>query len=591
MSAALECRGPDDKGSWSSEQALLTHRSLAILDPGNARQPMTSGQQDQHPTVLLHSGEIYNFRELRDELEAHGHRFATNSDTEVVLKAYAEWGEDAISRFVGMFAIAIWDQAAARLILARDQLGVKPLYWSVVGETLIFASEAKGILESGIVKPRMTSAGLRELISMTKNPAQPIWADVMEVEPGTYIVHDRRGTRAVRYWRLSTEPLEGNVSESVTRTRQLIDRIVADQCTADVPLGALLSGGIDSSVLSILGARELRKRGQTLSTYSLNFSGHEEGFVETELRPDPDPPYARAVAGAAGADHHELSIGMSELADLSCREKVVRAYDLPYTHGDMDASLLRLFSAASGHVKVLLCGESADELFGGYHQFFSPRVRHSEEFPWLADAHLPQYAVSTLAPTIYTADVLRELRLDEYIRDQYSTAAAEVEPSEADDAVERTTRRISYLYLTRFLRLLLDRQDRISMSVGVEVRVPYCDPRLVTSIYNTPWSHKTHDGREKALLRSAFSTDLPSTVLHRKKSPYPSPQDATYMARLQDQCRALLSSPAHRVFDLIRRDAVQAATDANPTGNTFDRYVLERVLDFYVWLEMYRPSL
>ena len=274
------------------------------------------------------------------------------------------------------------------------------------------------------------------------------------------------------------------------------------------------------------------------------------------------------------------------------RERVIRANDVPLGHGDMDASLFLLFRSIRRHSTVALSGESADEVFGGYQQFFSPDVRRAATFPWLAQPHLPQYAaIDRRNPQVFTRQFARMLDLRAYVRSRYDEAVAGIERLDGESDLEWTMRRISHLYLTRFVRILLDRQDRLAMVVGLEVRVPYCDDRLVSYVYNAPWALKTFDGREKSLLRAATADILPGSVVSRVKSPYPSTQDSAYAKALQEQVRDLLAAPAHPVFDLVSRQELARAADAPASTAMYGRFALERALDLAAWLDMYKPVL
>jgi asparagine synthase (glutamine-hydrolysing) len=267
---------------------------------------------------------------------------------------------------------------------------------------------------------------------------------------------------------------------------------------------------------------------------------------------------------------------------------VIEARDLPVGMGDMDASLYLLCRAIRQHSTVALSGESADEIFGGYRQFHDPRVQQARDWPWIAFTEW-RFDVSH---TILSPDVAAKLDVPAYRREGYERAVAEVDHLPSEDDLERRMRVSSYLHLTRFLRQLLDRKDRMSMAVGLEVRVPFCDHRLVEYVYNTPWALKTYDGREKSLLRGAARDLLPESVVSRVKSPYPSTQDWHYALDLQMQGRQLLGDPANRVFELVDDGWLLAATRADPrTLSAADRQGLEWVLNLATWLDLYSPRL
>jgi asparagine synthase (glutamine-hydrolysing) len=294
------------------------------------------------------------------------------------------------------------------------------------------------------------------------------------------------------------------------------------------------------------------------------------------------------VAASAKTDHQDIVLDSDQLADPDVRAKVIRARDLPAGMGDMDASLYLLFKAIRGHSTVALSGESADEVFGGYQQFFDPRAQRAATFPWLV-RFAEQWGEDD---SVLVPDLSRALDLPRYVQNAYDASVAKVERLDGESDFEWRMRKICYTHLTHFVRILLDRKDRASMAVGLEVRVPFCDHRLVEYVYNTPWALKTYDGREKSLLRGATRDVLPRSVAERVKSPYPSTQDPGYAVKLQQNAREYLASPDHPVFELVSREWLAAAVDIDtPQITQKSRRGLERALDLALWLDMYKPTL
>jgi asparagine synthase (glutamine-hydrolysing) len=581
MTETMACRGPDDRGTFTAEHAALGHRRLAVIDLPGGRQPMRV-ETPEGPVAMVYSGEAYNFTELRDELVGRGHRFVTSSDTEVVLHAYLEWDLALADRLNGMYAFAIWDGRRDRLVMVRDRMGIKPFYYYETADGVLFGSEPKAILANPGVEPTVTLDGIRELFAFVKTPGHAVWDGMREVEPGTIVTVDRTGTHTKRYWSLRTREHTDDRDTTVARVRELLDDIVRRQLVADVPRCVLLSGGLDSSALTAIAAQQLDER---VRSFAVDFVGQTENFVPDEMRSTPDTPYVHDVAELAGTDHQDIVLSSEQLADPQVRGQVIRARDLPNGLGDMDASLLLLFKAIRGHSTVALSGESADEVFGGYRQFFDPEARRAATFPWLA---LIARQHGTRGEILNPA-VLENLRLEEYIGDAYRTSLSAVDALPGESALESRMREICYLHLTHFVRILLDRKDRASMAVGLEVRVPFCDHRLVEYVYNTPWSLKSFDGREKSLLRAATADVLPRSVVERVKSPYPSTQDPEYARRLQHNVREYLSTD-HQVFDIVDRNWVREVARAERIDQPA-RFGLERTLDFALWLDMYKPVL
>lgn len=583
MTETMACRGPDARGTWLREHAALGHRRLAIVDLPGGLQPMVAAQA---PVGLTYSGEAYNFTELRKELESLGHRFATDSDTEVVLHGYLEWGIGVADRLNGMAAFAIWDERTRQLHMIRDRMGIKPLYYYPTPDGVLFGSEPKAILENPLARRTVGMDGLRELFAFVKTPGAAVWEGMREVEPGTVVTVDHGGIRTHRYWALTSRAHTDDLDTTVSTVRGLLDDIVTRQLVADVPRCMLLSGGLDSSALTALASQQLAATGDTVRSFAVDFVGQTENFVADELRGTPDAPFVHDVAAKSRTDHEDIVLDPTQLADPAVRQAVVRARDLPAGLGDMDGSLYLLFKAIRQHSTVALSGESADEVFGGYKQFFDPIARTADTFPWLANTAMG--GPHAHAEKVLRADLRADMDIEGFQRGSFATASSEIDYLAGESELERTMRRMSYVHLTRFVRILLDRKDRASMAVGLEVRVPFCDHRLVEYVYNAPWAMKNFDGREKSLLRAAARDVLPQSVIDRVKSPYPSTQDLGYVRRLQELAGDVVAAPNHPVFDLVDRDWLAGQVAAQPAEVV--RPGVERALDLHTWYDLYQPT-
>ena len=594
MTATMACRGPDAEGTYVDTHAALGHRRLAVIDLPGGRQPMTVAE-DGHPAaaVLIYSGETYNFRELRERLARAGHGFATSSDTEVVLRAHREWGRfdprDAVRELNGMFAYALWDAASEELVLARDRLGIKPLYYYPTEHGVLFGSEPKAVLANGQARRVLDADGLRRALGFVADPHHAVFRGLREVPPGHVVRVSRAGIREQRYWALADTGHTDDLPTTVRHVRELLEDTAQRQLIADVPLCTLLSGGLDSSALTALAARHTTDR---VRSFAVDFVGYSENFTADEVRGTPDAPYVHEVAEHVGTEHTDITLSTEELMDAEVRSAALHARDLPSGMGDMDTSLYLLFRSIREHSTVALSGESADEVFGGYRDFHDADTVAADTFSWLAGRMLN---TDPTDPGLWDADLVKQLDLPGYLEGQYRTALGEVPeltgPSAADPS-ERRMRQICYLYLTRFLPLLLDRKDRMSMAVGLEVRVPYCDHRLVEYVFGTPWTHKTFDGREKSLLRAATADLLPTSVTQRVKSPYPSTQDAAYERMLRRQVAALLEADGP-MSPLLDKEAARDRFAAPPSAHSGmgTRMQLEQVLALDAWLTDYHVTL
>jgi asparagine synthase (glutamine-hydrolysing) len=585
MTAAMSLRGPDAEGVWLSGHAGLGHRRLAVIDLETGAQPMTVEHDGATIAAITYSGEVYNYRELRDTLRGLGHDFRTTSDTEVVLHAYLEWGAAFVDRLNGMYAFGLWDPREQALLLVRDRMGIKPLYYRRMPDGVVFASELKGLLAHPLVPAVVDSDGLRELLAMVKTPGHGIYQDIHEVRPGEIVRVGQDGLRGRRYWSLTARPHTDDRETTVRTVRSLLDDIVRRQLIADVPLCVLLSGGLDSSAITALAARAAGN----VRSFAVDFPGQAENFRQDEMRDTPDAPFVHDVARHSGTDHHDIVLESAELMDPLHRIGVLAASDQPSPLGDMYTSLYLLFRAIRERSTVALSGESADEVFGGYHWFHDPATVATDAFPWLT------VIGSSTEPDagLFAPDIRAKLDLPGYRDAAYRQALTEVDHQPGESPAEHRMREMSYLHLTRFVQILLDRKDRMSMAHGLEVRVPFCDHRLVEYVYNTPWSLKTFDGREKSLLRAATADVLPESVVRRRKSPYPSTQDPAYETMLRDRMRDMLSDANAPLRPLLDDGRARALLQGGFEGSSFGaaRWGMELALSLNDWLTRYPVSL
>jgi asparagine synthase (glutamine-hydrolysing) len=586
MTETMARRGPDAGGVWIDRHVGLGHRRLAIIDLAGGAQPMQAEEEGRICASLIYTGEVYNFVELRDELRELGHRFKTRSDTEVVLRGYLQWGDKVVERLNGMFAFAIWDVRTEELLLLRDRMGVKPLFYYPTADGVLFGSEPKAILAHPTVQPRVNKDGFREILVLAKNPESTIFAGMHEVRPGQVVRVNRNGLTKRRYWMLTAREHEDDLPRTIGTVTELLEDTVRRQIVADVPLCSLLSGGLDSSAVTAMAHRAIgAQQGERIRSFSVDFADHGAAFVAGEFHKSSDTPFVRDFVAHVGCDHTEVVLDSRELADRDLNRAVMQASDFPLSvSGDMFSSLYRLFQAVRAESTVALSGESADEVFGGYPWFHDPKAVDAATFPWLATTG------STFDGTqVLDADLLERLNLPEFQADSYAQAIAETPVQKGEDAVERRMREISYLHLTRFVQFLLDRKDRMSMAVGLEVRVPFCDHRLVDYVFNIPWHLKTFDGREKSILRAATSTLLPNSILERQKNPYPSTQDPAYEKALRAEVAEVLENRSHPATSLLNRKVIQdlLARPLATTSSLPERAGLERARSISAWVKDY----
>ena len=591
MRERLACRGPDAAGDWVSGHAALVHRRLVVIDPVGGAQPMVARRPEGLATALVYNGELYNTDPLRSELRQLGHVFATRSDTEVVLHSYLEWREACPSRLEGIFAFAVWDEARQRLFLARDRLGVKPLFYAVRGNGILFASELKSLLAHPLVPPEVDREGLAEVFALgpARTPGHGVFRGVDELRAGCRLTFAPEGMRGHGpYWRLQSEPHTDGVSETADRVRDLLSSAIRRQLVSDMPLATLLSGGLDSSAVTAIAADALRAEGRgRLRTYSVEFAGTEQDFAPTAYYADPDGPWVRRVSAAWDTDHRSVVLDTQQ--QVEALERAVLARDLPGL-ADVDASLYLFCREVRRETTVALSGEAADEIFGGYPWCHWEEAVAADTFPW---ARATEQRAAVLSP-----EVRGWIRPQEYIADRYRQALAEVPVLGGEDPHEARLREIIYLNITRFLPTLLDRKDRMSMAVGLEVRVPFCDHRLVEYVWNIPWRLKTWRGQAKGILRLALEGVLSPDVLGRRKVPYPRTFNPTYLAATRRWLSTILDTPDSPLRSLVDLDGLRRllASPEPPAVQWFGQTMSGAQFYAYLcqldtWLRVYRVRL
>ncbi len=552
MGNVLSHRGPDAGGEYLCSSAALAHRRLIVIDPVGGIQPMVR-QQDGNHYVLVYNGELYNTQEIRAALQAKGHTFDTVSDTEVLLRAYMEYGGDCVNHLNGIFAFAVWDEKENRCFLARDRFGVKPLFYTTIDGALVFGSEIKALFEYPGIKPVVDESGLCEIFALgpARTPGCGVYRGISEIKPGHAAYFDQTGLRAYPYWQLTARPHTDSYEQTVQTVRELLFDSIRCQLVSDVPVCTLLSGGLDSSVVSAVSAQALHEQGKTLDTYSFEFADNSRYFKPSAFQPSEDGPYAQLMANYIGSRHRVLVCETSAL--ITGLYGAVRAKDLPGM-ADVDSSLLYFGEQVKTNHTVCLSGECADEIFGGYPWFRGPAGPH-EAFPWSKDLSL---RMEVLAPGLRA-----RLPIAEYVRARYEQSVLAAPKLAEEDAEKTRQREVLYLNIVWFMATLLERKDRMTMASGLEVRVPFSDHRLVEYLYNVPWEMKYQNECVKSLLKDAAADILPAEILRRKKSPYPKTHHPGYEKELISELEAILSdryAPLHELVDTAALSALMQST-------------------------------
>lgn len=580
MLHSMRRRGPDGSGVAMTAGTCLLHTRLTIIDPKGGQQPMKLQWQGKSYT-LVYNGELYNTEDIRRELIKQGHIFEGHSDTEVLLHAFAAWGEACLHRFNGIFAFAVWERESRELFLARDRMGVKPLFYTEHRDGLLFASEIKTILCYPGVEACLDAEGVGEILLLGpgRTPGSGVLKDIRELEPGCCAWYRQGELSVKRYWKLTDREHTQSFSETVEQVRELVLDAIRRQMVSDVPIGTFLSGGLDSSLISSVCSQELQARGEVLPAFSLDYQDNDRYFTPGKFQPTSDNTYIRQMIQVLPLEHHWTVLKPEDL--LQAMEVATVARDLPGM-ADVDFSLLCLCADISQHVKVALSGECADEIFGGYPWYRDPQVRATDGFPW---------AQNTAARAAFLSPSIR-MDAEDFVRSRYEQTIADSDILPENTLRERQIKQMVNLNYRWFMQTLLDRKDRMSMHNSLEVRVPFCDHRIAEYLYSVPWEYKDHGGIEKGLLRHAMEGILPKEVLWRKKSPYPKTHDPKYLTLVSQMLRQLLQRKDAPIFAMVNREALVSLLDSEPLWPWYGQLMrtpqtIAFMLQINFWLEHY----
>lgn len=586
MLASMRRRGPDGEGIFVDKECALLHTRLAIIDPENGAQPMTF-RQGKETYIISYNGELYNTDEVRQELIQKGHEFTTRSDTEVLLHAYVQWKEACLDKLNGIFAFVVWETHTRELFLARDRMGVKPLFYMHHNGGLLFASEIKTILAYPGVEARLNFDGAAQILLLGPGriPGSGVLKDIYEVEPGCWAKWKNGRLEHGRYWYLTDGEHTDSFEETVEKVRFLVTDSIQRQMVSDVPVGTFLSGGLDSSLISAICAREMKKQGKILETFSLDYLDNERYFTPNKFQPNADGEFIRCMQEFIGSSHHWTVLRPEDL--VNTLEEATLARDLPGM-ADVDFSLLAFCGQIRKNVKVALSGECADEIFGGYPWYRDPEVRSTDGFPWSQNA---DQRVALLHP-----DIRRNVDGKAFIYEQYTRTINQSDVSATDSPLEKRMKQMVNLNYRWFMQTLLDRKDRMSMYHGLEVRVPFCDYRIAEYLYRIPWEYKDYQGMEKGLLRYAMEGILPEKVLYRKKSPYPKTYHPDYLKRIGELFDAMLHDSNAPIFGMIDGNALRIIPENEPLWPWYGQLMrkpqtMAFMLQINFWLKYYSVSI
>lgn len=578
ISKTLKMRGPDAKGEYITPSAALIHRRLSVIDIEKGSQPMRFGKY-----IIVYNGELYNTQELRDELKSFGYKFDSHCDTEVVLKAYDKWKEHSVKKLNGIFAYAVYDEEENSLFLARDRIGVKPCFYSKVGDLFAFASRISSLLCIPQIKPIVNEEGLNEIFMLgpAKTIGKAIFKDISELAPAHYMLYKNGNIHISQYWKLEAQENKETVDEAIEHTYTLVKDSIERQLVSDVPLATFLSGGLDSSIISKVASDYYKKNNDVLNTYSVDYTDNDKYFKKSLFQPNKDSDYIDLISDAIASNHHNVVLDNSDVA--AALENAAIARCVP-GFADVDSSLLLFCKEVKKDFTVCLSGECADEIFGGYPWYHRKEILFEECFPWSRSTKARR--------NILKPDFLKNG--EDYLQNAYNQTVKLTSYLDSDTPLEKRMREMFILNLNWFMQTLLARKDVMSMESSLEVRVPFCDYRLVEYAYNMPWDIKALDGREKGILRKAFENDLPYDIVWRKKSPYPKTHNPVYFDCVCKLAQQAIDDKNCPLNEMLNINSVRELMK-NPDSMNEPWYgqlmqtpqVLAYIYQIYVWIKNY----
>ena len=588
MTDILERRGPDSEGIYESENVLLGHRRLIVVDPEGGEQPMIK-IINGNKYVLVYNGELYNTEELRKSLLEEGYFFDSYSDTEVLLMSYIAWGVNCIKKFNGIFAFAIYDEEKEQVFLARDQMGVKPLFYSINNKNIIFASEIKAILANPMVKAQIDREGITELFALGPSvvPGKAIYKNILEIAPANCLLISKGNIKVWEYWKVTLQENKETVEEAAEHVRLLLFDAIKRQLVGDVPICTFLSGGLDSSAISAIAAEEFRNRGKILNTYSIDYKDNEKYFKSSLFQPTSDKYWAFRMAEFIKSNHKNVVLNHKDLV-LALKESTL-ARDLPGM-ADVDSSLLLFCKEIRKNFVVSLSGECADEIFGGYPWYTNEEMLNAKTFPWSRAVGMRKSILN---------EKIKKFNIEECAEYEYLKTLKEVPHFENEDKKNYRMKEMFYLNLKWFMVNLLNRKDRCSMYNSLEVRVPFADIRIVEYAFNLPAEIKLLHGREKGILRKALEGVLPEDVVYRKKSPYPKTHNPIYTEMVCKEMNKILSDNNSPILEIIDKKVVKEIVDTEGKSYTTPWFgqlmtgpqLIAYLIQLNIWMKEYNVNI
>lgn len=502
--------------------------------------------------VVTYDGEIYNSDEIRKDLVSRGNYLDSDDDDELLLKAYITWKEGCLERLEGVFAIGIWEVESKKLFLARDPIGAKSLFYSVLNDGIVFANHIKYILKDDIVKPEITYEGIAELLMLgpSKRENSGILKDVLQLEAGCYLEYDLDGLRIFRYAEFEAYENGEEFESVVDNIREMVVDSVLRQYSGESEVCTLLSGGLDSSIVTAVVSEAVKHNGGRLRTFSVDYDGNDIYFKSNDFQPNADSEWIKLMSEFSDTNHTTMKLSNESLVDGLKDAMLLRGFP---GMGDIDTSLMVFCKGMRKYAKVGLGGECADEVFGGYPWFHRDDLKNSAFFPWLRSIEERKEYISR--------EITEKFDVLNFARDIYNDEISKVPKLYGENEEDSKVREVGYLTYRWFLPVLLERQDKMTRLSGFKIRAPFCNFKLMKYVYNIPWEYRNYGDMEKGLLRYAFKDLLPNEVTYRKKSPYPKTYNPTYTELIVSKFTEIMNDRHSPILSIVNKENVLKLRD------------------------------
>lgn len=590
MNKKIFKRGPNEQNILIDKNTALAHSRLSIIDVKYGSQPMQIEHNDNLYTIV-YNGELYNTSDLRNDLLEKGYTFKNNSDTEVILASFIEYGKTCVNLLNGIFSFAIYDKKNNSFFFARDRLGIKPFFYTNVNNTFIFASEIKAILEHPEVNLVVDKESLLELIALgpAHTPGKTYFKNILELKPGFCATLTKDNFILEKYWDLETKECHDTEKDAIDKIHYLVTDSCKRQLVSDVGICSMLSGGIDSSILTKIANDNI----QNLSTYSIDYLNNDADFVSNSYQMTKDSDFVKIMKDYLKTNHTTIKIDNNYLFELLDNALIAR--DMPGM-ADIDSSMLAFCMEISKDYKVCLSGECSDEIFGGYPWFYRKHLVEHDGFPWALSENLRDNLIKD--------NILKKGELKEYIDTAIKNTLCNVKHLNKNDKYENRFRDINYLTVKWFMNTLVERTDRMSMQTSLEVRVPFADHRIFEYVYNLPAKLKlglnhSNEPVEKYLLRKAFEGEIPNEILYRKKSPFPKTYSPSYLNLVENRLKSIILDKNSKIHEILNTNYITSLIDthgSNLKENLFGQLMtypqtLAYIIQINEWLEKYNPKI